>query len=53
MLSLFIAGEADKIELIYTNFISLAKNEPSIRTLLPLQPTGFENEIDEIFKLSS
>ena len=26
---------------------------PAIRTVLPLQPTGMENEVDEIFKLST
>ena len=53
LVNLWESGEADKIEIIYTNFISLAQSNPSIRTVLPLQPTGLENEVDEIFKLSS
>ena len=53
LINLYESGEADKIELVYTNFISLAQNVPAIRTVLPLQPTGMENEVDEIFKLST
>ena len=52
-LSLFYSGEVDKIEIIYTRFESMISNVPSIRTLVPLQPTGMENEFDEIFELTT
>lgn len=39
--------------MIYTSFKSLVATVPSIRTVMPLQPTGMENEIDDIFKLST
>ena len=50
---MFLARDVDKIELIYTNFESLVSNVPRNRSVLPLVPTGLENETDEIFKLSS
>ncbi|KAE8680223.1 ATP synthase gamma chain [Hibiscus syriacus] len=34
--SLFISEEVDKVELVYTKFVSLVKSNPVIRTLLPL-----------------
>lgn len=53
LLSLFYSGEVDKVELLYTNFVNLVSSEAKVRTLLPLNPTGMENEFDEIFTLSS
>lgn len=53
ILSLFYSGEVDKVELLYTNFVSLVSCEPRIRSLLPLNPTGMENELDEIFTLTT
>merc|ERR1712070_1178434 len=53
LLSSYYAGELDRIELIYTSFISMISSVPSIRTLIPLSPAGIEMEGDEIFKLSS
>ncbi|XP_023520425.1 ATP synthase gamma chain 1, chloroplastic-like [Cucurbita pepo subsp. pepo] len=38
--SLFISEEVDKVELIYTKFVSLLKCEPVIETLLPLLGDG-------------
>ncbi|CAE7528374.1 atpG [Symbiodinium natans] len=49
----FLAGEVDKIEISYGRFINLLRNEPSIRTLLPLSPTGIEDPEDETFKLTT
>ena len=49
VMAMFYGGEVDKIEIIYNRFVSMLTNEPSIRTLVPLQPTGMENEFDEIF----
>jgi len=53
LLSSYYAGELDRIELIYTTFISMISSLPTVRTLIPLLPTGLEMEGDEIFKLTS
>jgi len=53
ILSSFYAGELDRIELLYTSFISMISSQPMIRTLVPLLPSGMELEGDEIFKLTS
>lgn len=52
LLSEFIAGGVDRIEIIYTRFVSLISNSPSARTLLPLTPTGLESVGDELFQLT-
>merc|ERR1711871_1469761 len=53
LLSSFYAGELDRVELLYTSFVSMVSSEPSVRTLVPLLPSGMEIEGDEIFKLTS
>jgi len=53
LLSSFYAGELDRIELLYTSFISMVSSKPVVRTLVPLLPSGLEMEGDEIFKLTS
>jgi len=53
LLSSFYAGELDRIELLYTSFISMIASQPSVRTLVPLLPSDMEMEGDEIFKLTS
>jgi len=53
MLSSFYSGELDRIELIYTSFISMIASKPSVRTIVPLTPTGLEMEGDEIFKMTT
>jgi len=53
LLSSYYAGELDRIELLYTTFISMIKSVPTVRTLIPLLPSGMEMEGDEIFKLTS
>jgi len=53
LLSSYYAGELDRIELLYTSFISMVSSVPTVRTLVPLLPTGMEMEGDEIFKLTS
>merc|ERR1719243_412190 len=53
MLSSYYAGELDRIELIYTSFISMISSKPSIRTIVPLGATGIELEGDEIFKMTT
>jgi len=53
LLSSYYAGELDRIELLYTSFISMISSVPTVRTLIPLLPSGMEMEGDEIFKLTS
>ncbi|KAL6553399.1 hypothetical protein OROGR_007241 [Orobanche gracilis] len=38
--SLFLSEEVDKVELLYTKFVSMLKSDPVVRTLLPLSPKG-------------
>ena len=53
VLSWFLSGEVDRVELIYTKFVSLISSRPVIQTLLPLDPQGLEVQDDEIFRLTS
>jgi len=53
LLASYYAGELDRIELLYTSFISMISSVPTVRTLIPLLPSGLEMEGDEIFKLTS
>merc|ERR1719191_706500 len=53
LLSSYYAGELDRIELLYTSFVSMISSIPTGRTLVPLLPSGMEMEGDEIFKLTS
>ncbi len=53
LLSLFLSGEVDRVELIYTRFLSLINSNPVIQTLLPLSPQGLEPKDDEIFRLTT
>jgi len=53
LLSSFYAGEFDRVELVYTTFISMIASLPSIRTIVPLLPGGIEMEGDEIFKMTT
>eukprot|EP00877_Chromochloris_zofingiensis_P005484 jgi/Chrzof1/14937/Cz09g21130.t1_ATPC1[v5.2] len=58
----FVSGDVDKVELVFTKFVSLINSNPTIQTLLPLTPTGELCDIDgncvdaaedEIFKLTT
>ncbi|XP_050369019.1 ATP synthase gamma chain, chloroplastic-like [Argentina anserina] len=60
--SLFVSEEVDKVELVYTKFVSLVKSEPVVQTLLPLSPKGEVVDVngncvdalgDEMFRLTS
>merc|ERR1711972_421071 len=51
--NLFLSGEVDKVEVIYGKFFNLIKNEPMVRSMLPLSPTGIEDPDDETFSLTS
>lgn len=53
LLAAFLSGETDCVEVIYTQFISLIASTPSIRTMLPLSPSGIADEGDEIFQLTT
>ena len=51
LLSLFLSETADRVELIYTRFVSLISSRPIVQTLLPLTLQGLEVRDDEIFRL--
>jgi F-type H+-transporting ATPase subunit gamma len=53
LLSLFLSETVDKVELIYTKFVSLISSRPVIQTLLPLDPNTLADADDEIFRLTS
>jgi F-type H+-transporting ATPase subunit gamma len=53
LLSLFLSEKVDRIELIYTRFVSLVSSRPVVQTLLPLSVQGLEAPDDEIFRLTS
>lgn len=58
----FVSQECDKVEIIYTKFVSLISSNPTVQTLLPLAPSGELCDVDgkcvdaaddEIFKLTT
>ncbi|KAL6772174.1 ATPC1 [Auxenochlorella protothecoides x Auxenochlorella symbiontica] len=58
----FVSQEVDKVEIIYTKFVSLIASEPVVQTLLPLSPIGEVCDVDgncvdaaedEVFKLTT
>ncbi|KAL2496329.1 ATP synthase gamma chain 1 [Forsythia ovata] len=60
--SLFVSEEIDKVELVYTKFVSLIKSDPVIHTLLPLSAKGEVRDVsgksvdaseDEFFRLTT
>ena len=53
LLELFLSETVDKVELIYTRFVSLISSRPVVQTLLPLDPQGLEVPDDEIFRLTT
>lgn len=53
LLSLFLSEAVDRVELVYTKFVSLISSRPVIQTLLPLDPQGLEAQDDEIFRLTT
>ncbi|MEL7038020.1 MAG: F0F1 ATP synthase subunit gamma [Cyanobacteria bacterium J06592_8] len=53
ILSLFLSGEVDRVELVYTKFVSLISSRPVIQTVLPLTPQGLEVQDDEVFRLTT
>ena len=53
LLSLFLSETVDRVEFIYTKFVSLISSRPVVQTLLPLTPQGLEVKDDEIFRLTT
>ncbi|MEC4984835.1 MAG: F0F1 ATP synthase subunit gamma [Oscillatoria sp. PMC 1068.18] len=53
LLSLFLSETVDRVELVYTRFVSLISSRPVIQTLLPLTTQGLETTNDEIFRLTT
>ena len=53
VLSEFLSGSTDRIEIIFTKFINLVSSKPVIQTLLPLDPQGIAIPEDEIFRLTT
>lgn len=53
LLSLFLSETVDRVELVYTKFVSLISSRPVTQTLLPLDPQGLEAADDEIFRLTT
>merc|ERR1711904_346067 len=60
--SKFVGSEVDKVELVYTKFVSLIASDPVVQTLVPMTPEGeicdidgncIDAEDDELFKLTS
>ncbi|CAI9757005.1 unnamed protein product [Fraxinus pennsylvanica] len=59
MFSLFVSEEMDKVELIYTKFVSLIKSDQIIHTLLPISEgcdvsgKSVDASEDEFFRLTT
>jgi F-type H+-transporting ATPase subunit gamma len=53
LLSLFLSETVDRVELVYTKFVSLISSKPVVQTLLPLTTQGLEVQDDEIFRLTT
>jgi F-type H+-transporting ATPase subunit gamma len=53
LLSLFLSESVDRVELIYTKFVSLISSRPVVQTLLPFDPQGLEAGDDEMFRLTT
>ena len=53
VLAEFLSESADRVEIIYTKFITLVSCAPVVQTLLPLDPQGIAEESDEIFRLTT
>jgi F-type H+-transporting ATPase subunit gamma len=53
LLTTFLAGETDAVELLYTKFVNLISSKPSVRTLIPFSASDISQEQDEVFQLTS
>ncbi|KAA5545201.1 ATP synthase F1 subunit gamma [Roseiconus nitratireducens] len=46
-LARYITGEIDRLDVVYTKFISTSKQVPTVETLLPLGSLGEDQDLDE------
>jgi len=53
LLTTYLSGEADAVELIYTKFLTLIASTPSVRTLIPFSASEITQSGDEVFQLTS
>ncbi len=53
VLSEYLSESVDRVELIYTRFVSLISSRAAVQTLLPLDPQGLAAADDEIFRLTT
>ena len=51
--ALYLSENVQRVELVYTKFVSLVSSKPVVQTLLPLDPQGLAAQDDEIFRLTS
>lgn len=51
LLAAFKSAAVDRVELIYTRFISLINSRPTMQTLLPLDPELLKDQDDEVFRM--
>ena len=52
VLAEFLSESTDRVEVIFTKFVSLVSCNPTIQTLLPLDPQGIADSEYEIIKLT-
>jgi len=53
VLAEFLSESTDRVEVIFTKFVSLVSCNPTIQTLLPFDPQGIADSEDEIFRLTT
>lgn len=51
LLKAFTVGNVDRVELIFTRFVSLISSRPTVQTLLPLDLTTITSGQDEVFRI--
>lgn len=51
--ALYLSETVQRVELIYTKFVSLVSSKPVVQTLFPLDPQGLAPQDDEIFRLTT
>lgn len=53
LLTTYLSGESDAIELLYTKFVSLIASDQAVRTLIPFSASDITQSHDEVFQLTS
>lgn len=53
LLTTYLSGESDAIELLYTKFVSLIVSDQAVRTLIPFSASDITQSHDEVFQLTS